>query len=85
MAGLGFAVALAFVPRRRDLRQVAGLGAAALIAAQLGVNHWFYFYIPWFTPFALLAMFGAYRAHEPADERPPMPALDAARRVASPV
>ena len=42
------------------------LGAAALIAAQLGVNHWFYFYIPWFTPFALLAMFGAYRAHEPA-------------------
>ena len=33
-----FAAALAFVPRRRDLRQVAGLGAAALIAAQLGAE-----------------------------------------------
>ena len=69
VAGLVFAGALAFVPRRRDLRQVAALGAAALIAAQLGVNHWFYFYIPWFTPFALLAMFGAYRAHEPGTRR----------------
>ena len=83
LAGLGFAAALAFVPRRRDLRQVAALGAAALIAAQMGVNHWFYFYIPWFTPFALLAMFGAYRAHEPADER--VHAAVDARRIASPV
>ena len=36
--------------RRRDHRRAAG------------AVHWFYFYIPWFTPFALLAMFGAYRA-----------------------
>ena len=82
VAGLLFAGALAFVPRRRDLRQVAALGAAALIAAQLSVNHWFYFYIPWFTPFALLAMFGAYRAHEP--ERAAEPVAHA-QRVASPV
>ena len=82
VAGLVFAGALAFVPRRRDLRQVAALGAAALIAAQLSVNHWFYFYIPWFTPFALLAMFGAYRAQEPGQvaEAPTQ-----ATRVASPV
>ena len=85
VAGFGFAVALAFVPRRRDLRQVAGLGAAALIAAQLGVNHWFYFYIPWFTPFALLAMFGAYRAHEPAGRPSADAGADASRPVASPV
>ena len=38
VAGLVFAAALAFVPRRRDLRQVAALGAAALIAAQLSVE-----------------------------------------------
>ena len=82
IAGLVFAGALAFVPRRRDLRQVAALGAAALIAAQLSVNHWFYFYIPWFTPFALLAMFGAYRAQEPGHVRA---ATADARRVASPV
>ena len=82
VAGLVFAAALAFVPRRRDLRQVAALGAAALIAAQLSVNHWFYFYIPWFTPFALLAMFGAYRADEP--ERTEEPVAQP-QRVASPV
>jgi hypothetical protein len=46
------------------------------------VNHWFYFYIPWFTPFALLAIFGTYRAHEPgAVAEPATPA----RTVASPV
>ena len=82
VAGLVFAGALAFVPRRRDLRQVAALGAAALIAAQLSVNHWFYFYIPWFTPFALLAMFGAYRAQETGH---PHAAPAEAQRVASPV
>ena len=82
IAGLVFAGALAFVPRRRDLRQVAALGAAALIAAQLSVNHWFYFYIPWFTPFALLAMFGAYRAQETGHVRA---ATADAQRVASPV
>jgi hypothetical protein len=82
VAGLAFAAALAFVPRRRDLRQVAGLGGAVLIAAQMSVNHWFYFYIPWFTPFALLVLFGAYRAHEPARGEA-MPA-EALRRAASP-
>jgi hypothetical protein len=82
VAGLVFAGALAFVPRRRDLRQVAALGAAALIAAQLSVNHWFYFYIPWFAPFALLAMFGAYRAQEPGQVRT---AATEAQPAASPV
>jgi hypothetical protein len=68
VAGVLFVAALAFVPRRRDMRQVAALGAAAIIATQLSVVHWFYFYIPWFTPFALVAMFAAYRT----DERGPI-------------
>ena len=42
------AAALAFVPRRRTLPQVAALAAAVLIALQLSVDHWFYLYIPWF-------------------------------------
>ena len=65
------------------MRQIAGLGAAAIIATQLSAVHWFYFYIPWFTPFALLAMFSAYRAHEPGAA----PDAESAyvRRVASPV
>ena len=67
VAGALFAVTLAFVPRRRDMRQIAGLGAAAIIATQLSAVHWFYFYIPWFAPFALLVMFSAYRAHEPGE------------------
>ncbi|HEU0024943.1 MAG TPA: glycosyltransferase family 87 protein [Thermoleophilaceae bacterium] len=73
LAALAFAAALAFVPRRRDLRQVAGLGAAAIVASQLGVSHWFYLYIPWFTPLVLVAAFGAYGARErarPAESSP---------------
>ena len=83
VAGALFAAALAFVPRRRDMRQIAGLGAAAIIATQLSAVHWFYFYIPWFAPFALLVMFSAYRAHEPGAA----PDAESAyvRRVGSPV
>ena len=64
VGGALFVASLAFVPRRRDMRQIAGLGAAAIIAVQLSAVHWFYFYIPWFTPFALLAIFAAYRTDE---------------------
>jgi len=61
VAAAGLALALAFVPRRRSLRQLAGLSAAVLIAAQLTASHWFYFYIAWFAPAALVAMLSAYR------------------------
>jgi uncharacterized membrane protein len=53
------AVAVAFVPRRRSVIEAAALGAAVLIAIQLGVTYWFYLYIMWFLPLALLALFGA--------------------------
>ena len=52
----GLAVAVAFVPRRRDLRQVAALGAAIMIGVELTLDHWFYLYIPWFLPFFLVAL-----------------------------
>jgi hypothetical protein len=61
---LGLAVLVAFVPGRRDLRQVAALGAAVLIAAQLSVDHWFYFYLVWVAPYALVCMFAAYGVRE---------------------
>ena len=54
------AVAVAFVPRRRDTIQVAALGAAVLIATQFIAVHWFYLYIVWFAPFLLVALFGEY-------------------------
>lgn len=61
VAAVVLAVAVAFVPGRRDLRQVAALAAAVLIAVQLPATHWFYFYLVWVVPLALVAMFGAYR------------------------
>ena len=59
-AVVGLAIAVAFVPRRRDTLQVAALGAAVLIATQLIAIHWFYLYIVWFAPFLLVALFGEY-------------------------
>ncbi len=49
-------LALAFVPRRKSLVQVAALGAALLIGLQITMNHWFYLYIVWFYPLLLVAM-----------------------------
>jgi len=54
------AVAVAFVPRRKTPVQVAALGAAVLIAVQLAASHWFYLYVVWFLPLALIALFGVY-------------------------
>jgi hypothetical protein len=68
LAAVGLALAVAFVPRRVDERQVAALGAAVLIAVQLAVSHWFYLYVVWFVPFVMVAMLGAYR--EPVTEAP---------------
>jgi hypothetical protein len=59
-AGVALALAVAFVPRRRDLVTVAALGAAVIIAVQLGVTYWFYLYIVWFFPLVIVALFGSY-------------------------
>jgi len=60
IAGAALAVALAFVPRRRDIVGLAACAAAILIALQLGVTHWFYLYIPWFFPLVMLALVGRF-------------------------
>lgn len=53
-AGLACLVlALAFVPRERDLRQVTALCGALLVATQLTAAYWFYFYLVWFLPLLL--------------------------------
>jgi hypothetical protein len=68
---VGLALAVAFVPRRVEERQIAALGAAVLIALQLAVTHWFYLYVVWFVPFVLVAMFAAYREPAPDAVAPP--------------
>ena len=69
---LVLALAVAFVPRRRDVVTLAALGAAVMIAVQLGVTHWFYLYIVWFLPLVLVALLG--RGLVDRGERPPTPA-----------
>jgi hypothetical protein len=56
------AVLVAFMPRRRDPVAVAALGAAVLIGFQIAAGHWFYLYVVWFAPFALVALFAPYVA-----------------------
>jgi hypothetical protein len=57
---IGLAVLVGLVPRRRDPVTVAALGAAVLLAFQLAAGHWFYLYIVWFAPFALVALMAPY-------------------------
>ncbi|HUB35760.1 MAG TPA: hypothetical protein VL972_02975, partial [Solirubrobacteraceae bacterium] len=59
------ALALALVPRRPDVVGLAAACGAILLALQLGVEHWFYLYIPWFFPLVMVALLGA-RALAPA-------------------
>jgi hypothetical protein len=64
IAAVLLAIALAVLPRRGDLVGLAAGAAALVIAAQLGIDHWFYLYIPWFFAPAILALLG--RFSEPA-------------------
>jgi hypothetical protein len=65
------ALVLALIPRPRDLVALAAACAAVIIAAQLGLEHWFYLYIPWFAGLALLAMLGSLGPSRPARTAPP--------------
>jgi hypothetical protein len=58
IAAVVLAVVLALLPRRRDLVGLAACAAAILIAVQLGIDHWFYLYIPWFFGLTMLALLG---------------------------
>jgi hypothetical protein len=69
-AAVGLAIAVAFVPRRRGIVEVAALGAAVLIALQLSVNYWLYSYIEWFFPLVMVALLGAYSQRRPVRDAP---------------
>ncbi len=65
---------VAFVPRRRDVRQVAALAAGVLIALQLTTTYWFYLYLVWIGPPILVAVLAAYR--DPAPVTVPEPVAE---------
>jgi hypothetical protein len=68
IAAVALALGLALVPLRAELAALAAACAAVIIATQLGIEHWFYLYIPWFFPLIMLALLG--RLSEPVG-RPP--------------
>ncbi len=59
--------ALYFLPWRRTALQVAALGAAVLIATQVGSTHWFYFFILWWLPYVLINSFATQERISAAD------------------
>jgi hypothetical protein len=58
IAAVALALLLAVIPRRPDVVGLAAACAAVIIAEQLGIEHWFYLYIPWFFPLAIVALLG---------------------------
>ncbi len=78
-AVIALALAVAFVPSRRTVVDVAALGGGVLTALQLTLNYWLYPYIVWFLPMALVALVASHpereapvaHASEGADEAEP--------------
>jgi membrane-bound metal-dependent hydrolase YbcI (DUF457 family) len=61
-----FALAAAFLPRRRDIVGLAAVATAVVLALQIGLDYWFYLYLVWFFPFLIVALFARYRIADPA-------------------
>jgi hypothetical protein len=80
-ASVMLAVAVAFLPRRRDAAGFAALTAAVLIALQLGVTHWFYLYLVWFLGPVSIALLGDA---EPRREREPASYVEELGRLPAP-
>ena len=92
IAAVLLALALAVVPRRDDLVGLAAACAAVLIALQLGIEHWFYLYIPWFFPLVMLALLGRVSEPPPAltdaasvPARSSLPAAGAEQLTSTPI
>jgi hypothetical protein len=66
------ALAAAFLPRRKTPLQLAALTAALLAGFELVLTYWLYTYIPWFFPFAAVALLAPVALLRPTDvqERP---------------
>ncbi len=71
VAVVALAIAVALYPRFKTPVQIAALAGAVTIAVQLAAGHWFYFYVVWFLPFALVASFAGQRRVLPERARLP--------------
>jgi hypothetical protein len=61
------AIAAAFFPRRKSPLQLAALTAALLAGFELVLTYWLYTYIPWFFPFAAIALLAPAALHRRQD------------------
>lgn len=84
VAAVVLALALAVLPRRPGLVGLAAACAAILIAVQLGVEHWFYLYIPWFFPLVMIALLGVRPERQRTALPPPPSQGDTLRDPLSP-
>jgi hypothetical protein len=50
------ALAVYFLPRTKNVLQLAALSGALTVAFELVLTHWFYLYIAWFFPFVAFAL-----------------------------
>jgi hypothetical protein len=50
------ALAVYFLPRTKNVLQLAALSGAITVAFELVLTHWFYLYIAWFFPFVAFAL-----------------------------
>ncbi|HSZ15245.1 MAG TPA: hypothetical protein VK790_14510 [Solirubrobacteraceae bacterium] len=87
-AAAALALLLAVLPRRPDVVGLAAACAAVIIAEQLGIEHWFYLYIPWFFPLAIVALLGRLSGEapilgEPSPAAASAPARSSLRAVAA--
>jgi hypothetical protein len=62
------ALAAAVVPRRKSPLQLAALTAALLAGFELVLTYWLYTYIPWFFPFAAIALLAPAALHRPRQD-----------------
>ena len=70
------ALAAAFFPRRKSPLQLAALTAALLAGFELVLTYWLYTYIPWFFPFAAIALLAPAALHRPPQDDAETPHLE---------
>jgi hypothetical protein len=68
---LALALSVAILPRRADLIGLGATAAAVLVAVQLGIDHWFFLYIPWFFGLVMLALLGQFSWSGSSDRAEP--------------
>ena len=77
------ALAAAVAPRRKSPLQLAALTAALLAGFELVLTYWLYTYIPWFFPFAAIALLAPVALQRPREDDAENPPLEQPQLVPS--